>query len=867
MLMKKVILLLLVYLSSFSQFSDNFSDGDFTTNPAWTGETSRFIVNALQQLQSNGISATDTIYLTTQNTFIDQTGTTEWNFWVKLDFSPSSSNYARVYLISDTANLQAPVKGYFVQIGGITGNNDAIDLYRQDGNSTTKIIAGIPGHAGKSVNILRIRVLRDNAGNWQLFADTLGNNNFLLEGTANDNTYSTTKFFGVYCKHTSTRAQKFYFDDFYVGPEIKDTIPPKITKVNIINNTTIRISFSEGVQNASATNPGNYSITPAITITNITAISTQEYEITFASQFQDQTTYALTYSNIQDYAGNAGNGNVSFTYYTPKIPNFREIRINEIMADPTPAVGLPATEYIELFNNSTKTFPLANFKITDKKDTAVITDGVLYPGEYVIVCNYSDTSMFNLLGKTIGVSSLPALNNSGDSLEFLAYDNTIVDYAYYNTSWYHDPNKDNGGWSLELIDPDNLCDSPENWAASVNSAGGTPGQKNSVFKLTIDSLPPEISQVIILSNTQIQISFDEVIDTSTLGNNILISPGNITPMTIIPLNNNKQDFEFLLSAPLDSNKIYTLKIWNVKDCPGNIADTLIYKFAIPLKPQPKDVIINEILFDPLSGHKRYVEIYNNSDKILNIKNWLLAKGIDSVEYYRKITDKDFLLFPKQYLCLTDDTTDVKNVYSPPFYANFLETKDNVPSYPANEGKVWLFFNDTTLSDAVHYLDDWHFPDLKSKEGVALERICFNCESQNPQHWTSASSANNYGTPGYKNSQFIETEANITGEEVFLENTLFSPDNDGYQDHLVIHYKFPEGPSKLRILIYDRTGRRVRYFTEPILAGTEEGTIYWDGRDDNNSLLPIGAYVVVVERTYNNKTKLYKLPCILGKRNN
>ena len=45
--------LLLLKCGAFSQTTETFSDGDFTTNPTWQGNTSEFIVNASGQLQLN----------------------------------------------------------------------------------------------------------------------------------------------------------------------------------------------------------------------------------------------------------------------------------------------------------------------------------------------------------------------------------------------------------------------------------------------------------------------------------------------------------------------------------------------------------------------------------------------------------------------------------------------------------------------------------------------------------------------------------------------------------------------------------------------------------------------------------------------
>lgn len=125
---------------SFAQFSDTFSDGDFTNNPAWTGHTDHFLVHD-GRLQSNGPGASAVISLTTPN---GQFSRTEWRFFVSLGFSPSDANHARIYLMSDQADLSsAELNGYFIRIGE-NGAQDGIDLWRQQGSILTKIIDGLP---------------------------------------------------------------------------------------------------------------------------------------------------------------------------------------------------------------------------------------------------------------------------------------------------------------------------------------------------------------------------------------------------------------------------------------------------------------------------------------------------------------------------------------------------------------------------------------------------------------------------------------------------------------------------------------------------------------------------------------------------
>ncbi len=85
--MRKIILawlvVLVVTVNVQAQFTDNFSDGDFTSTPAWAGSSSDWVVNASSQLQSNNTVANSTFYITTPSTLAT---TAQWEFIVILFF-------------------------------------------------------------------------------------------------------------------------------------------------------------------------------------------------------------------------------------------------------------------------------------------------------------------------------------------------------------------------------------------------------------------------------------------------------------------------------------------------------------------------------------------------------------------------------------------------------------------------------------------------------------------------------------------------------------------------------------------------------------------------------------------------------------
>src|SRR2546421_10766903 len=99
--MKKIfaiIFLLTLTNVCLSQVFDDFTDGDFTSNPAWSGSSSQFIINASNQLQLNNTVAGQS-YLSTPFS-ANNLDNYEWQVYVKQSFSPSGSNYGRVYLVS-----------------------------------------------------------------------------------------------------------------------------------------------------------------------------------------------------------------------------------------------------------------------------------------------------------------------------------------------------------------------------------------------------------------------------------------------------------------------------------------------------------------------------------------------------------------------------------------------------------------------------------------------------------------------------------------------------------------------------------------------------------------------------------------------
>ncbi len=737
--MNKIILFfLLLPLIGFCQFTDDFFDGDFTNNPAWTGDVSKFEVNSSKQLHLNTTGA-DTAILCTTNSLI---GNTEWRFWVKLSFQTSANNNARVYLVSDQQNIAGSLNGYFVQVGEA---NDSIALFKQTGTTLQKIIQGTIAYTNNSTNIIHIRVTRDNSGNWSLYSDPIGGNVFQLEGTGFDNTFTTTSWFGVFCKYTTSNADKFYFDDFYAGPIVVDITPPTISSVQVISSTQLDVFFSESVSTATAENTANYSVNtgignPATAVKDGTNGSL--VHLTFSTAFTSGTNYTIIISNVQDLSNNTMTPDSRvFALYTPKA---YDILINEIFPDPDPQVGLPGYEYAELYNRTPYSLNLKNWKLTVGTSVKIFPSVVIEPDSFLILTSTSAVSSFITYGQVVGFSSFPTLINTGATLILLDSLDHIIHAVTYSDTWYQDAGKENGGWSLELIDPANPCGDAANWIASIDPAGGTPGGGNSVFSSNPDNIPPHLSNINVISASCIQLNFSESLDSTSLVNpaSYLIDNGIGIPTAVSLVRPDYKKVILYLGSALQQNILYTCTITDtISDCAGNTTVATSSTFAW-YDAKQFDVVINEIMADPdppvgLANYE-YVELYNRTIYPISMKGWKFQMGT-ALE-----TVPDATINPHAYLLLT--TTDGEAAISS--YGNAIGVTGFAIS---NTGETLALYDSLyrTIS-TVSFTDAWYQDSYKKNGGWSLEQI----DPMNPcggaSNWRASNSILG-GTPAAVNS--------------------------------------------------------------------------------------------------------------------
>ncbi len=556
------------------------------------------------------------------------------------------------------------------------------------------------------------------------------------------------------------------------------------------------------------------------------------------------------------------------THSTAQVANRYDIVIDELMADPTPQVGLPNNEWIELRNVSTTTFNLLGWKIGDAtSQSGAMPSYNLKPDSFVIVCTSSAVAAMSVFGPTIAVTSFPSLDNTGDVIYLRSPQNKIIHSVSYSDKWYQNELKSGGGWTLEMIDSKNPCTGSSNWKASIDSKGGTPGKINSVNGVNADKDSPSLLRAYAKDSVSIVLVFNEPLDSSkgAIASNYMISDGISAPKNVVVNSPVFDRVSLMLNTPLQRDKIYTVTVNAITDCIGNaIGPNNTARVGLSTRADSMDLVINEILFNPKSNGVDYVEIYNRSKKIIDLKNIYIANRntAGAVSSINQVGAEENLFFPSSFMVITSDASVVKRDYITLDPTAFAELS-SMPSYNDDEGNVVILNDQGTIVDELKYSAKWHFKLIDDPEGVALERIDYYAATQQEGNWHSAATSVGYGTPTYKNSQY-GGDQELKGE-ITLTPDIVSPDNDGMDDFATVGYSFPSPGYVANITVFDANGRVVRYLQRNALCGIK-GMYRWDGLGEKNQRLPAGIYIFYTEVfNLDGKKKQFKNVIVLARR--
>jgi hypothetical protein len=644
-----------------------------------------------------------------------------------------------------------------------------------------------------------------------------------------------------------------------------DILAPRLMHAFPVSEHIISVRFSEQIPDFVLLNRNHYYLSTFGRPNNLKfdSLGDLTVHLEFSESFEPNKTHELSLKNIVDNCGNAmEDTSVSVTYYRPGL---YDVVINEVFASPSPSVGLPEAEYLELYNRSGHDMYANQWQITVGNSTRELPFFVFPAYSYVVVTAKGNGSLFQPFGQVIEVSSLPQLPGSGN-VSLFRNTGEFIASTTWSSDWFTSAFKANGGYSLERIDENSPDESIINWKETEAVNGGTPGSRNSVYRPNPDVTAPDLLRAFPINDSVIRVVFSEPMDWNTFS--LEAFEVNKEPNFFKTLNFNVPHLnrvDVVLNNSMQLGVEYKLTLHQtLSDLSGNNLQLNSARFALALKSQSNDVVINEVLYNPLSGGTDFVELYNRSSKVVNLKQFYLAsRDADyNVQQLRKITDDGLLLFPDDYVLLSVNSDKVLNYYYTQNRLAFYQM-NSLPSYPNDAGVVVLIDSTGLLIDEFAYTDKMQFGLLISTKGVSLERIDPDRLASEKNNWHSAAENVSWATPGYKNSVYKQS-LSFT-DEIKVEPEAFSPDNDGYNDVLNLHYSFNKAGFTANVTIFDGAGRTVRRLVNNELL-SESGIIQWDGLTDSQQKAPVGIYIIYFEVfDLEGTIKKFKKVCVVNAR--
>jgi hypothetical protein len=748
--------------------------------------------------------------------------------------------------------------GYFVRLGN---TNDDISLYRKNGNQVLLLIDGINGVLNNTTSSIRISVTRNSHFMFTL-KRAINGGAFMTEGVSSDSNIPTGNHFGILIKQsTASFFGKHQVDNILIQSILPDTIPPFVDSFRVTNERQMDIFFNEEVDSLSSQEPENFipiNFQGAIASVIKDSIVGSCLHVFLANNLPVRTNLSLIVRGLKDMAGNSCTADtLRFSIYTPK-PH--DIVIDEIMADPTPSVLLPECEWLEIRNTSVFDIPLGGWYLQkDGVRSGLLPEYVLHPDSIIVICSTGSYDTLKLWATCLPVINFPALSNTGDLISLMSRNHQAIHTVNYVSTWYRNVVKQNGGWTLEMTDPQNPCGGGDNWSSSIDMRGGTPGQINSTDGTFRDQIEPLITHAFAPDSLRVILFFNEPLDSlsASVINHYQFNDAQVSIMKANPISPLFEKVELVLAGPLQKNNIYKITVDGIKDCAGNTIGLLnSTDVGLAETPEPGDVVINEILFNPKSGGYDYVEIFNRSRKIINLQSLRLADhdAFNNIADISTLTDEGKLFFPNDFLVMTEGGKEISRDYFIP-HPEKLILMHQMPSLNDDEGCVLLMNSLGLTIDHIQYKASQHMELLENTEGVSLERISINAASEDAGNWQSAAFTSGYGTPTYKNSQSVKQNASV---DFFKLNTpVFTPDNDGLDDVWNLRYRFSDPGYFLTAKIYDLRGRLIYTPVAGLLCGIE-GDFFWNGQLQNRDIIKPGYYILLVEAfNKNGKKKIGK----------
>jgi len=456
---------------------------------------------------------------------------------------------------------------------------------------------------------------------------------------------------------------------------IADTVRPGLVSVsNLGDDNLIVATFSESLEQASAEQISNYSITPASGVLSA-ALSDDLRSVILTTTPLGPPVYTLTVNNVRDRAATpntiATNTQRTFTMsYTPADitrvtgaieplgPSSRRtgLVISEINYHPPERVDGRNLEFVELYNSQEWFEDISGYSISGAINYTFPTN-TIFPARSFILLAAEPADVLTVYNKTARRYT-NSLQNSSGTVRLKNRLGAVLLEATYSGEPPYPASADGAGHSLALLRPSLGERNPRAWGPS-DRVGGSPGSNelataNPQRTILINEFlahtdQPDVDYIELFNYGANTVSLAGCILTDDPNTNRFVIPAGtiINPRGFLAYDQNQLGFS--LSSGGETIYLKNTNGTRIIDSfrfrgQANGVPMGRYPDGAPLFSELSDktpgarnarrrsaaVVINEIMYHPISGDDdlEFVELYNAGPLDIDLSDWRLTDGIN-----------------------------------------------------------------------------------------------------------------------------------------------------------------------------------------------------------------------------------------------
>lgn len=570
-----------------------------------------------------------------------------------------------------------------------------------------------------------------------------------------------------------------------------DTTRPTISSVsNLGDSQSITVLFSEPVAAPGATTASNYQLSNGATVSSATFAGDFQTVILQTSPLSSGTTYTLTVNNVQDRATapNTILANSQRTFsldYTaldagyilgvsePLGPSSRRsgLTISEIMYNPAARTDGRNVEFIEIYNANEWAESLDGFGLSGDVTFAFPAGTSIPARSFVVVATVpADVQAAYGITGVLGNATV-VLPNGGGLIQLRNRQGAVLAEVEYSDETPFPASADGAGHSLVLARPSYGESSAVAWAASARVGGSpkaqeptTPSPYRTVvineFLAHTDDPDVDFIELYNYGNAAVDLAGCFLSDSATTNKFTIPTGTSIPARGFVVFDQNQLGFSLsaagetiFLRSPDQLQVIDAYRFGGQENgvTTGRYPDGApsFSELQTPTKGQAnsrqlvRDVAINEIMFNPISGNDddEYIELHNRSTASQNLGGWRINYGVTFT------FPSNTTIAPNGYVVVTRNVarmlTNYPSLNAGSVYGNFsgrlansgerltLEMPDEIRTTNGANVTIETIY---IVTDDVTYGDGGQWGEWADGDGSSLELIDARSDNRLASNW-------------------------------------------------------------------------------------------------------------------------------------